>query len=69
MVLFPEKTLWRSIGGVEGVLCCCRGTSVSVAVLIVCRDQLEKRSCRYVTDKLFCVASYQVLDVLLAADC
>ena len=23
VVLFPEKTLWRSIRGVEGVLCCC----------------------------------------------
>ena len=52
VVRFPYKTLWRSIGGVEGVRCCCCGASVSVAVLVVCHGQLEKkRSCWYVTDK------------------
>ena len=51
VVNFPEETLWRSIGGVEGVPSCCCGDSVSVAILVVCRGQLEKRLCLYVSDK------------------
>ena len=27
VVLFPGKSLWRNVGGVEGVLCCCCGAS------------------------------------------
>ena len=48
VVIFPEKTLWRSIGGVEGVLCCCCGACLR------CRGRLPvdwERSCWYVTDK------------------
>ena len=28
VVIFSEKTLWRSIGGVEGVLCCFCGACI-----------------------------------------
>ena len=66
VVLFPEKTLWRSIGGVEGVLCCCCG-----ACLRCCFGRLPvkwKRSCWYVTDKYFCVAFYLTCSLLLIAD-
>ena len=41
---------------------------VSVAFLVVCRGQLEKRSCWYVTDKYFFVASYLTSSLLLIAD-
>ena len=44
------------------------GVSVSVAVLVVCRGQLEKRSCWYVTGNNFCVASYMTCSLLLIAD-
>ena len=59
-VFFPEKTLWRYIGG---VLCCC-----CVPLLWSFPGHKCKGSCWYVSDEYVCVASY-VLDVLLAADC
>ena len=57
------------MGGVEDVLCCCCGASVSVAVLVVCCGQLEKRSFWYVTVKQFFVASHLTCSLLLIADC
>ena len=41
---------------------------VAVAVLVVCRGQLEKRSCWFVTDNFFCVSSYLTCSLLLTAD-
>ena len=64
---FPRESMERRIGGVEGVLCCCCGASVSVDALVVCRGQLEKRSCWYVSDK-YCVASYLTCSSLLISD-
>ena len=45
VVIFPENTLWSSIGGVEGVICCCCGACLR------CCGRLPvnwKRSCWYV---------------------
>ena len=38
---------------------------VSVGILVVGRGQLEKRTSWYVTDKLFCAASYLTCSLLL----